>query len=279
MAANTEMRAALEMAALANEPRSFGHERGAAVALPDGFSLRSVEAYQDRPNRITAAPVFAEPAALALYLNLYSAGFCPAIFSYPDGRRIVAVIDHHDVETGESAAEGGGAVVRPRWGGHAPSFAAEFDPQYAVWRALDGRTMSQREAGEVLEARALDIVRPDAASIMDLLMTFEVTRKVAFKQATRLRSGERQFMYVEEDESRGSITLPETMTILVPVFTGLPAQEVEVRLRYRLIDGKLSFTFIIADREALEREAFAACESALYAELERKLPVFRCAGA
>jgi len=86
---------------------------------------------------------------------------------------------------------------------------------------------------------------------------------VTFKQSTRLHSGERQFVYAEENEVRGQINLPEMISLRLPVYEGMEPDVIKVRIRYRIDDGKLTFAFLIDQRPKLEMTAFERCEDAL----------------
>ena len=135
--------------------------------------------------------------------------------------------------------------------------------------------MSQKDVGEFLEENALDIVDPDAASVMEIVMNFEAIRRVTFKQSQRLNSGTRQFTYVEEDDVKGAITMPEKISIRVPVFEGQEPDRIPVRVKYRLDDGKLTFRFEIHNKVDVERTAFERCEDSLSAELKQETPIMR----
>ena len=116
---------------------------------------------------------------------------------------------------------------------------------------------------------------PDAASIMDMVMTFDATKKVTFRQSDRLHDGQRQLTYTEENEVRGNVILPERMTILVEVLEGQKPERINIRVRYRIEDGRLTFLFEIHDQADAERVAFDRAEAALEAALTIKPPVLR----
>lgn len=263
MADKTEFEA--EMASeMARSRSSVTDELGAFAVVPHDYSVVSLEKYQARPNRVVQDVVFRDAKSLAVYLNRFETGE-RILFSSPDTCTIKAVIDYHTAQDQPSHCD------------HKASFNANFDSHYAVWRGAHGKSMSQKEVGEFLEEHALDIVDPDAASVMEIVMNFEAIRRVTFKQSMRLNSGTRQFTYVEDDDVKGAITMPEKISISVPVFEGQEAENIPVRVKYRLNDGKLTFSFEIHNKPDVERAAFDKCEASLVADLKVKTDIMRVA--
>ena len=233
------------------EPGVFGQ----FVTLPDGYHVASLENLQSRPNRIVAAPMFRDVASLASYLERFEKKDSVA-FSRPADSDIRVVIDHHDREF---QAE----VPHPNWCEHSATFKACFTPEYNAWRRIDHKEMGQVAALEFLEERAIDVIDPGAAEMMDIIMNFEALKRVTFRQSTRLNDGQRQFLYHEENEVKGQIVLPEFVRLHLPVYEGMEPDMIKVRVRYRINDGKLTFIFLIHERQRLETTAFERCEDAL----------------
>lgn len=274
MADRTELDAMLAITSLAKRESVDSGDRGAFMALPEGYEVHALENFQGRPNRIVARPTMRTAASLAAYVNRFrEAG--TVLFSSPGNREVYAHIDYHDATTGNEA---GGENAR--FCSHTATYTAIYSAEYAAWRAIFDRPMSQVDAGEFLEERATDVIEPGAADIMDMVMQFDALKKVTFRQSTRLHSGERQLTYTEENEARGAVTLPEAITIRVPVFDGMEPDRLKVRVRYRINDeGRLRFSFLLHDRQAIEDQAFYRCEDAVMAGITGDAPpLFRTAG-
>jgi uncharacterized protein YfdQ (DUF2303 family) len=235
--------------------------KGAFATVPDGYRLESLEDFQAQPNTICTDHKFRDTKSLAAYLDKFKTDASIA-FSRPSQRKINCVLDHHSPDA-------------PSHGRHRASFCAKFTAQFEAWRSKHGKGMSQIAAGLFLEERAVDVVSPSAADIMDMVMTFDALKKVTFRQSTRLHDGQRQFTYNEENEVRGNVTLPERITILVPVFEGQEPERIEVRVRYRIEDGSLKFQFEIHDIEHVQDQAFERCEDSLSAELSDPIMTLR----
>jgi uncharacterized protein YfdQ (DUF2303 family) len=231
-------------------------QRNAFAVLPGGYQVHDLEAVQRHPNRIVGSYSFRDVRSLADYLARFEAPHSIA-FSDPDRFAIRVQIDHHE--------HGDGGEATPSHCGHTAAFIARFAPHYKLWRDIHGKPMSQVKAGEFLEERAVDLIEPQAADIMDMVMTFEALKKVEFSQSTRLHDGRRQFSYKEENEARGNVTLPERIRLRLPIFEGMEPDVVLVRVRYRIEDARLVFAFEIHDRDDVEMTAFERCEDALSA--------------
>lgn len=260
MADKTEFEA-MDDAANANNVQAAAN-LGSFVTLPAGYAVRDLEALQPTPNRVRQDLRFRDTDSLAAYLNIFQTT-SSLLFSRPAEFNITAIVDYH------------ASAKAPSHCDHRATFCAQFDAAYTAWQAMHGKPISQTQAGAFLEERAVDVTVPDAAAIMDMVMTFDAVKKVNFRSSERLRDGQRQFSYVEENEVRGAITLPESITIGVPVFEGMPPDQIRLRMKYRITEGSLTFIFEIHDKAGVERKAFERCEAALLGEMQKPLPMMR----
>lgn len=215
------------------------------MCVPNDYRIQDLEKFNEAPRRIRTDHVFLSPKSLAEYVSAYTDEMTTILFECPKEKEVTAVLDYH--------------WTSPSHCTHKAKFKAEYSAQYKAWLDICQRPLSQLAAGEFLEERALDVVQPAAADIMEIIMAFDALKKVTFRQSTRLHDGQRQFHYSEENEARGSVTLPEELQILAPVFDGMEPQKIRIRLRYRIEDGSLRFTFKIHDRQDLEDTAFVRC--------------------
>lgn len=234
--------------------------RGQFAILPEGYEITDLEGWQDRPNRIRAHHRFVTAASLAAYVDRF-AGEGTMISADADKASILAVLD-------------GDAPGEPAHREHRAEFVARRHEVLEAWLGVSGRSLSQVELGRFLEDRAADVVVPEAADIMEMVMTFDATRKVTFRSSQRLHDGMRQFQYVEENEARGTVTLPDRLVIASPIYRGEPVERVTFMLRYRIDDGRLVFQLDMHDRDRVMRAAFERCVEGFRKALGRDLPIF-----
>lgn len=234
--------------------------KGQFAVIPDDYQVATLEAFQERPNRHFADERFVDVASLVTYLNRFADDDTMISADY-DSAQVVAVIDGH-------------APDDPSHRTHHARFTAAVSDQTKAWLGICGRQMSQIDFGLFLEDRAVDVVEPDAADVMDMVMTFDATKKVSFQSSQRLHDGQRQFRYVEENQATGAVTLPDHFVILAPVFRGMEPQRIKFMVRYRIVEGALRFQVDMHDRDRVMREAFDRCVDALKNGLKLALPVY-----
>lgn len=241
-------------------------EKGQFAVIPEGYELKSLEEFQEVANRIRTDHRFVDVRSLATYLNRFASDDTMISADYEEAV-IRAVIDgdHLDGAYQEIGAHKD----------HKASFAACFSDSLKAWLDFSGKRVSQVDFGLFLEDRAVDVVSPDAASVMEMVMTFDAIKKVSFRSSQRLHDGQRQFQYVEENEARGAVTLPDHFIIMAPVYRGLDPQRIKFMIRYRIADdGKLSFQIDMHDRTSVLRDAFDRCVDALRADMTLGLPIY-----
>lgn len=261
MADKTEFDAAAARDATVSSVLGFKRDSlGQFAVVPDGYMLHILEDLQCRPNRHEADHRFVSIASLIEYLNRFAR---PETMIAADAEKATI-----------SCCIDGDTVEEPSFKTHHASFSAQQSDKLRAWRGICGKPMSQVQFGLFLEERAVDVVVPEAASVMEMVMTFDATKKVVFKSSMRLHDGSRQFQYVEDNEARGGVTLPDHFIILAPVYRGMEPQRIKFMVRYRIEEGALRFIVQMHDEEEVMRAAFERCVDALQAGLKAELPVY-----
>lgn len=182
---------------------------------------------------------------------------------------VTGVLNAHETsENNENSA---------RWEDHRVVFAVIQTDAWKAWLAHDGKYLSQQDFAEHLEDRAIDVVEPSAADLLELAQTFKATIGVNFESSKRLSSGEAQLEYRETVDARagkaGQMAIPETFKIAVRPFEGADLFGVTVRLRYRIADGALRLGYRLDRPTDVMREAFLGVVEAIDEGLEQ--PVLR----
>lgn len=233
---------------------------GQFAVLPNGYHIEDLEKFQDLPTRARANETFVDVASLTAYLKTFA---CPGTMISADFAKatISAVIDGHTPEY-------------PGHREHKASFVALQHDRLKAWLKICNKPLSQTEFGLFLEDRAVDVVVPDAASVMEMVMTFDATKKVVFKSSTRLHDGQRQFQYVEQNEVKGGVTLPDHFVIQSPIYRGMEPQRIKFMVRYRIEDGALRFIVQMHDQEEVLRDAFQRCVDALKVGVKEPATIF-----
>ena len=86
---------------------------------------------------------------------------------------------------------------------------------------------------------------PTGAQMLEMALAFEATQDFRFKSAVRLQNGGQNLSFVQDDDDATlqRMQLFEKFSIGIPVFRNGDAYRVDARLRYRVRDAKLAFTY------------------------------------
>lgn len=257
MTENPTIQTAINHALAAASLATFDPARdGQFAVVPSDFKLVSLEPFQKHPTRLVKQHTFEDTTSLAAYLKRW-ADECTMVSVSSQDSTITASIDYHDPNFAD-----------PSWGLHSARFKAQLHPTIKAWLAVEGRTMSQIQFGRFLEDRAQDVVQPDAASVMEMVMTFDAIKRVTFRSSQRLQDGRRQFLYSEENEAKGSTTLPDHFVIHAPIYKGMDARNVKIMVRYDISEGALTFKVELHNKEQVLLDAFEECVADLVRALD-----------
>ncbi len=188
------------------------------------------------------------------------------LFASDSKRSIEAVIDYHPSE------------ISPSWCTHRVQYFAELSREATAWKGADGRSMSQMDFAEFLEEHVADVVNPPGALLLEQALKLQILRKVAFGSAARLQSGEFQLNWSQEND-KGTVELPERIEIGIPLFHKGKGYKITARLRYRLNEGTVTFSYRLNEFETSIEHAFDEVVKEAIAgtagDGQERLPLFR----
>lgn len=179
-----------------------------------------------------------------------------AIFADADWRKpsFIAVIDYHHL----------GEDGQPAYGKHRIRYAFPLSDEWKKWIEGDGSAMDQREFAWFLEDRVPELSSPTAhekvtleqqfattiatpAQLVELSRGLQVHADTRVKAITVLQTGEGQVAWEEShnDADGKPLKIPGLFILsIAPFFMG-EAVRIPVRLRYRVKDGKVHWTYQI----------------------------------
>lgn len=204
-------------------------------------------------------PEFTEPQGFVDYVKNHGKTGRVEIWADLPANSVVAVLDGHFRGAGGSGKQDETAG----WGVHRASFKLQTSPEWLLWRAIDKLDIDQTKFAEFLDDNLQDVVEPDAATLMEMVSKLTVTTGVSFSSAITLSSGETKLVYIEDQQQKGDLKLPRTITIGVSPFLGLPAYRISARLRYRINSQKVTFKLLLDRPHIVERDAFAGVLQAI----------------
>lgn len=129
------------------------------------------------------------------------------------------------------------------------------------WSAMSGELMPQDRFAEFLTDRRGEVIDPDAATMVELAQTFQAHTEVTFRSRVSLASGAVQFMYDENSTGQGvtntgSIPVPESIRLRMPIVEGGDVVELTARLRWRTDRNGLRLGYVIENQTEVWRDAF-----------------------
>jgi uncharacterized protein YfdQ (DUF2303 family) len=226
---------AIAAGAALSEPRTLPENasNGVYTVVPEGYAIKSLEEYLPRPLRLEQQVEMHDAESFIAYVNNFKLPGPTRLFFNQEKESFTAVLDYHEIQT-------------PSWCGHEASFTARRSQEFQAWMGQNRKATSQVEFARFLEENLPDIVDPAGAELLEMALTFEAKKDVEFASGVRLANGQVQFTYnevVRGTAQKGTFEIPEKFVLGIPIHIGGPAYRIDVRLRWRLNDGKVTFAY------------------------------------
>lgn len=228
-------------------PRKPDHIK-ASVSLTDAKSFcQYVKLYTDARTRI-----FADPEALSFRAILdYHGSYGPLMF--PDG---------NDSETPIAPL-----APSPEFLDHNALLTLRKSDQWNLWMGKNEKETLQSDFAEFIEDNYRDISNPLPATMLEVARDLTAHFDVNFASKVTPKNGSVQLAYQEVVTSgvgqAGDMEIPESFSILIPVFFGEKPVQIEARLRFRINGGKLKFIYKLYRPMELLADAFDCASRAI----------------
>lgn len=218
------------------------------VLVPNlGAHIQSLEHLREAPSSIRQEVSFTELQSFMRYVNKFKRA-STVVFVDAVKERLLAVIDYHEAE-------------QAAWGRHRAIYSCPRSVEWTRWQTNDGKAMHQIAFAEFIEQNQLDIHAPPGAEMLEVTRTLMAKTEVDFGSAVRLDNGNVSFRYealtTAKAGEKGAMQVPEMFTLGLPLFVGGPLQPVGARLRYRIVERRLVFHYVLVNPHLVVQEAFA----------------------
>lgn len=221
----TDLEAVLHAGAALGNIREI---EGTPLAIvPEGYNVEGLEHLLIAPVRSRGFADLNDEASFVAFVNLHKTEATDLYFHGAETPSFAAVFN----------ADRKGSPGRRDFGA---KYRCPLSPEWKAWRAADGAKMGQEDFARFIETNLPDIVSPEAANMLEIALSLEAKKKVNFASGLRLTNGSNQLTYEEQVDgtaAKGKLTIPEKITIGIPVFENGDRYAVEANFRYRIADG------------------------------------------
>lgn len=233
---------------------------GSVLVTPENMRVDDLERFMPGPRRINQVVAAASATGFATYVQTFGDPARSVGFADADGRFGV-ILDYH-------------LANRPSWNQHRVKYAPAMSPVFQAWSGMCGRPLTQVVLADFIQDHLGEIARPDASALLKLVQKFEITKDTAYSSAINSANGTVTFAYAENVKDAGAVEAPTELTLVLPVYDGEPAQNITVRFRYRVTDGKLSITLTMVRLDEIQRAARRAMAERIVAATKSHVRVW-----
>jgi uncharacterized protein YfdQ (DUF2303 family) len=231
-----EMAVVAALAQAAADPHELNPDVVYSVLVPAGATqqMLDLDRYLPAPRRLTGTYTPYTFGSFVEYVARHRDKAHTTVWVDQVEHRMQAVLDDH-------------APGVPAWGEHRALLQLITTPEWQHWTRNDGRYLAQAEFAEHIQDGLLEIVEPDAATMLEIAQSIEGKTKADWKTARRLDNGEYSFTYQEEIQAQagrsGTLEIPSRFLLAIAPFYGEAPLGVSARLRYRIREGNLTIGY------------------------------------
>lgn len=205
-----------------------------------------IERDQQHPNRKTGKYTVTDVPSFSAYLAKHGID-ATELWGNRDAGTIRSVINAHDGDPADGEAVAGfdddGQTGIAGWGDHTLTLQLRHSDDWKDWTSADGKLVTQVDFAEFIEDHRPNFGKPTAAEMLELAQTFRSTSKVEFNSSHRVKSGETSLTYAEVHDAKagkkGELSIPDEISIAMPVYDQGKPYLLTARLRYRINNGQL----------------------------------------
>jgi len=241
------------------------------AVLPQGKKIEDLtpilEKYLPAPRRRRGTATLSTATAFIGFMGrFHKDDDKTVVFANPnkDAPTLTAIFNYYDGESTDFAD-------------HRAVYAPKLSQTWQDWLKQDGEPMAQAGFPEVIQEHNTDIMVPnfddpnmktfaelvggkfaEPSELLALSRGLQVNVDVAVRQAVTLNTGAINVQYDEthKDGQGAPIAIANLFQIAVPVFEGADAYRIAVRLRYRLQNGRLLWSYLIVRPDRVFDAAF-----------------------
>lgn len=217
------------------------------AVVPEGFVVKNLEEFATQPARIRESAVLQDVRSFCDYWKAFYIAGVSTIFADQVKMQFLAIIDYHK------------NVLHPAWKKHRATYACPLSVEWQTWENKNGVQMKQADFAAFIEDNLPDVIRPIGAEFLEVARSLEAKKNVKFASSVRLDNGQSELSYEEDikgTSAKGRLEIPQSFTILIPVFINDTPVTIDARLRYRINDGALVMWYDLHRPHIVLQDAF-----------------------
>lgn len=269
MTETTNAQAIIDTATRAATPVAITEDSIYSVIVPSGGEYRTVDLdrYRPTPRRKSGTVKLHDAAGFIAYLEKHGLG-SSEVWADVSRASLVAVVNAHGSD-------------HAGWSDHRAVLEIRQTQAWQAWMRLNGHWLDQTSFAEHIEDRAIDIVKPSGADMLEVAQSISATTGGTFESSKQLSSGERQLEFKEtiaaKAGQRGRLDVPTVIELALVPFEGAPAYKVIARFRFRINGGDLLLSYSLERPEDVVANAFTDIVTAVETKISQ--PIYRGAPA
>ncbi len=215
------------------------------IVVPDGYKVQELGGMLNTPLRVKECRVFTTIESFLDYVAEFRYGNTH-IFCDPNKMTFTAIFDYHGKD-------------KPAWCDHGAKFSPPVSDEWESWANMNNTKMPQSGFLEFLEDHIANIIAPAGADILEMCSSLEGMKNVNFKSGFKQKDGAVCIKWEENFEANatkaGNLNIPSELELAIAPFKRGQVYKVRAYLRYRIVDGKLSFLYKLIDPDKVIGDA------------------------
>lgn len=245
------------------------HRRWLASGQGGGIYLTELsDPHEATPGRVVASLRLSDADSLVQYCNRFGSDR-GVFFATHHTHTIAAELDFYG-ESVSRSVEGQPTPDRhppvPAFREHHAILTLELSEEWQIWNGVDGRMMDQLEFARFLEENSIDVAEPSGADLIEICRDFHAVRAQNFRSIVRTQSGVEKIEYSDENKPAGSVEIPASFTLKIPVYFGEPAIEITAALRWKNTGDSLALGIKLIRKENHRQAEFKRIAQAVSGE-------------
>ena len=242
------------------------------AVVPIDRKVVKLPAYMEKPSRKMAKVLLLNVDDFIAYVNEQKT-HATRMFAQRGGSvTIEAVIDYHAPMAATAQQLSAEVKGLPDWGMHRATLKMDVSEEFQPWVTRAGQYMHQLEFAQFIDDNAASMYRPDPAAMSELALNLQGTEDAVFKSQLDPHNGNGVFTYERTATPKGTIEIPRVIDLFVPIIEGTKASNVQIKLQWRIQDGRPHFAWRIPALSQMLRKAMLVQIDVIKDETE--LPVW-----